>query len=57
MVEEDFVVEAKRVKRELLASLRSKDALIKALKVKRRAGKGAGWVYPLCLGSSQTLHV
>ena len=53
----DFVVEAKRVRKELLASLKSKDALIKALKVKCRAGKETDWVYTLCLGSSQSVRV
>ncbi len=54
MSDEDIVEEAAKVKKELLASLKSKDALLKALKVRRREGKEGSWVGTLCLGSSET---
>ncbi len=37
MADRDFAKEAKRVKKEILGSLKSKDALIKALKVSHTA--------------------
>lgn len=39
MADEDFAAEAKKVRKELLASLKTKDALIKALKVECTAAK------------------
>ena len=57
MPDVDFIVEAKRVKKELVASLKSKDALLKALKVSCRAEKYEGWVHIVCLGSWQIVHM
>ena len=40
MAHQSFVEEAEKVKKELITSLKSKDALIKALKVKHGAARG-----------------
>lgn len=53
MSNEDILEEAVQVRKELLAAQKSKDALLKALKVRRREGKEGSWVSTMCLGSSE----
>ena len=53
MSSEDILEEAVQVRKELLAAQKSKDALLKALKVRRREGKEGSWVSTMCLGSSE----